>query len=192
MVQHKRIPGPFFEPEIPTGQSRKVLYKNSSLYPVSLDSAPFSSHRTAADILSQRLACGCVQAIMADNVFAVSTEQQERERLLGVLMPGAADSFFPSTNVTTVNQQPHHQSHFSPTIPPHVNLRQALGVGGVMTPMAYDPRAAPARDVAAVQFQVVRNTYKSCDFCAKRKRRCDGDGINRCRLVCFVIIVDDA
>lgn len=24
---------------------------------------------------------------------------------------------------------------------------------------------------------------KSCEFCAKRKRRCDGDGLKRCRLV---------
>ena len=28
-----------------------------------------------------------------------------------------------------------------------------------------------------------RKTYRSCEFCARRKRRCDGDGVNRCRSV---------
>ena len=28
-----------------------------------------------------------------------------------------------------------------------------------------------------------RRTYKSCEYCARRKRRCDGDGVNRCRSV---------
>lgn len=27
----------------------------------------------------------------------------------------------------------------------------------------------------------VRKTRKSCSFCARRKKRCDGDGINKCR-----------
>ncbi|CAN0165646.1 unnamed protein product, partial [Ascophyllum nodosum] len=27
-----------------------------------------------------------------------------------------------------------------------------------------------------------RKTYRSCEFCARRKRRCDGDGVNRCSL----------
>lgn len=29
--------------------------------------------------------------------------------------------------------------------------------------------------------QAPRKNYKSCEFCAKRKRRCDGDGFKRCR-----------
>ena len=33
------------------------------------------------------------------------------------------------------------------------------------------------------QPRVPRKTFKSCEFCAKRKRRCDGDGVNRCRWV---------
>lgn len=29
-----------------------------------------------------------------------------------------------------------------------------------------------------------RRLRGSCDFCTRRKRKCDGDGVNRCRLVC--------
>lgn len=29
--------------------------------------------------------------------------------------------------------------------------------------------------------QAPRKNYKSCEFCARRKRRCDGDGFKRCR-----------
>lgn len=115
---------------------------------------------------------------MADSIFAVSTEREEWEPLDTLPMTGAFSSAV----------QP--QSQFSPAIPPHANLQALRPMGGV----------APNRDVTAVQVQVVRNTYKSCDFCAKRKRRCDGDGINRCRFVacypvfCFVLCfgADDA
>lgn len=115
---------------------------------------------------------------MADSVFAVSTGQKEWEPL----------ETLPTTGAFSSAVRP--QSQFSPIIPPHTN-QQALGpMGGV----------APNRDVAVVRVQVVRNTYKSCDFCAKRKRRCDGDGVNRCRFVawhptsCFVLCfgADDA
>lgn len=58
-----------------------------------------------------------------------------------------------------------------------------------ITPHIYTLGVPPRRSTSTTVTVVgqplgaARNTYKSCEFCAKRKRRCDGDGVNRCRLV---------
>lgn len=40
-----------------------------------------------------------------------------------------------------------------------------------------------SRQQPAQQIKTAQRVYKSCDFCTKRKRRCDGDGVMRCRFV---------
>lgn len=44
-----------------------------------------------------------------------------------------------------------------------------------------DPDNADVSMSTGKQPQAPRKNYKSCEFCARRKRRCDGDGFKRCR-----------
>lgn len=94
---------------------------------------------------------------IAETIFAVATQEEWR----GLVSQQSEDS-------AGVQVLPQVLS------PADTSTTTTLGVPATAT-MQWGQESEPR--------QLLPNKYKSCDFCARRKRRCDGDGVNPCRFV---------
>lgn len=70
---------------------------------------------------------------------------------------------------------------FSPRFP-ESSAFPAVGMPATTTPATSAlRRSAEAGSVAGARLAVQQPLRKSCEFCRFRKKKCDGDGVNKCR-----------
>ena len=65
--------------------------------------------------------------------------------------------------------------------PQDSHWRAAAAATTTTAVVAAEKDRLPSNMLEAASQLTPRRLRKSCDFCTKRKRKCDGNGVNRCR-----------